>query len=251
LSDHKSFEAFRSVFFQYYLLSFTIMWLPRSALLSCFILGFATAGNITQSTVCGELASVLPDQIYFPDAPTYNASITSYPFLQLRLHPSCIVRPKSSQDVSVALEILKQRNGTRFAVKGGGHNANAGFNNIDNGVTFDMQSMRNVEVERGDKVVRVAAGALSQDAYDAAEKRNLTVLAGRIGVVGTAGFLIGGMCNVYNQARYAFRHFLTDILGRRRLVSISTIWLGVRRDRKFSSCSCEWRNRQCERDVSL
>jgi hypothetical protein len=59
--------------------------------------------------------------------------------------------------------------------------------------------MKTVDVERGDKVVRVAAGALSQDAYDAAEKRNLTVLAGRIGVVGTAGFLTGGMCNVVNQ----------------------------------------------------
>jgi FAD/FMN-containing dehydrogenase len=176
-----------------------MMWLSRSALLSCLVLGFTTADNVTQPTVCGELASALPDQIYFPDAQTYNASITSYPFLQLRLHPSCIIRPRSSQDVSIALGILKQKNGTRFAVKGGGHNANAGFNNIDNGVTFDMQSMKTVDVERGDKVVRVAAGALSQDAYDAAEKRNLTVLAGRIGVVGTAGFLTGGMCNVVNQ----------------------------------------------------
>jgi hypothetical protein len=173
--------------------SSTTMRLSRSALTLCLVLGVTTASNVTQSTVCGELASVLPDQVYFSDAQTYNASITSYPFIQLRLHPNCIVRPRSSQDISVALGILKHNNGTRFAVKGGGHNANAGFNNVDNGVTIDMQSMKTVEVERGDKVVRVAAGALSQDAYDAAEKKNLTVLAGRIGVVGTGGFLTGGM----------------------------------------------------------
>jgi FAD/FMN-containing dehydrogenase len=165
----------------------------NAILFSCLVFGISTAENIPQSTVCGELASLLPDRVFFPDAPTYNASISTYPFLQLRLHPNCIVRPKSAVDVSAALGALKENNNTRFAVKGGGHNANAGFNNIDNGVTIDMQSMKNVEVARGDKVVRVEAGALSQDAYDAAEKRNLTVLAGRIGVVGTAGFLTGGM----------------------------------------------------------
>jgi FAD/FMN-containing dehydrogenase len=169
------------------------MWFSRAALFSCLVFGISNGNNTTQSTVCGELASLLTDQVFFPDDPIYNASISSYPFLQLRLHPNCIFRPETAYDVSVALGILRENNHTRFAVKGGGHNANAGFNNVNNGVTIDMQSMKTVEVARGDKVVRVAAGALSQDAYDAAEKRNLTVLAGRIGVVGTAGFLTGGM----------------------------------------------------------
>ncbi|CAN9229228.1 unnamed protein product [Alternaria alternata] len=83
-------------------------------------------------------------------------------------------------------------NNTKFAIRSGGHNANAGFNNIDDGVTIDMQSMNKVEVGRGDQVVAVEAGALWQNVYDKAEKRNLTVLGGRIGVVGTAGFLTGG-----------------------------------------------------------
>jgi FAD/FMN-containing dehydrogenase len=169
------------------------MRFSKSILFSYLVFGISTAENNPQLTVCGELASLLPDRVFFPDAPTYNASISTYPFLQLRLHPNCIVRPRSAHDVSTALGILKENNNTRFAVKGGGHNANAGFNNVDNGVTIDMQSMKTVEVARGDKVVRVDAGALSQDAYDAAEKRNVTVLAGRIGVVGTAGFLTGGM----------------------------------------------------------
>ena len=141
---------------------------------------------------CEALSSVLPDNTFYPSATTYNASIVSYPFLQLRLHPYCIFRPSSAQDVATAVSILKYSNHTKFAVKGGGHNANAGYNNIQDGVTIDMQSLNKVEVARGDQVVRVNAGALWQNVYDEAEKRNLTVLGGRIGVVGTAGFLTGG-----------------------------------------------------------
>lgn len=67
-----------------------------------------------------------------------------------------------------------------------------GSNNIENGVTIDMQSLNKVQVAKGDKVVMVNAGALWQNVYDEADKRNLTVMGGRIGVVGTAGFLTGG-----------------------------------------------------------
>lgn len=171
------------------------MWLAKSIFISFLLTKAFAAGKTTQNTICAGLASVLSEQVVLPDAPTYNKSILSYPFLQLRLRPNCIVRPKTAKDVSVALGLLTASNHTRFAVKGGGHNANAGFNNVENGVTVDMQSMKSVEIERGNKVVRVQAGALSQDAYDAAEKANLTVLAGRIGVVGLGGFLTGGMSN--------------------------------------------------------
>lgn len=146
----------------------------------------------SNSNACEELAAALPNNTFYPEAQTYNASIQSYPFLQLRLHPSCIVRPSTSQDVSKAVSILTQNNGTQFAIKGGGHNANTGYNNIDDGVTIDMQSLKKVEIAKGDKVIRVGAGALWQDVYDEGDKRNLTVMGGRIGVVGTAGFLTGG-----------------------------------------------------------
>ncbi|CAN9202362.1 unnamed protein product [Alternaria sp. RS040] len=83
----------------------------------------------------------------------------------------------------------------------GGHNANTGFNNIDGGVTIDMQSMNKVEIAKRDQVVAVEAGALWQNVYDKAEKRNLTVLGGRIGVVGTAGFLTGGGISFFSPER--------------------------------------------------
>ncbi|KAH6883028.1 hypothetical protein BKA58DRAFT_447730 [Alternaria rosae] len=167
---------------------------------SLFLFGAASAYSYPSNS-CEDLALVLPNRTFFPAASTYNASIQSYPFLQLRLRPSCIVRPTSTEDVSTAIKILRLSNGTKFAIKGGGHNANAGLNNIDQGVTIDMQSMNKVGVERGDRVVRVEAGALWQDVYDEAEKRNLTVLGGRIGVVGTAGFLTGGGISFFSPER--------------------------------------------------
>jgi FAD/FMN-containing dehydrogenase len=145
------------------------------------------------SGACEELASALPNITFYPEAATYNASVLSYPFLQLRLHPSCIVRPENTHDVSTAVDVLAKTNHTQFAIRGGGHNANVGYNNIEDGVTIDMQRMNFVEIARGDEVVRAGAGALSQDVYDAAERRNLSAMVGRVGVVGAGGFLTGGL----------------------------------------------------------
>ncbi|KAG9194833.1 hypothetical protein G6011_04868 [Alternaria panax] len=164
------------------------------------VLGVTFAYNYPSDS-CEDLALVLPNSTFFPAAPTYNASIQSYPFLQLRLHPSCVVRPNSPKDVSTAITTLLRNNKTKFAIKSGGHNANVGFNNIDEGVTIDMQSMKKVQVMRGDQVVSVEAGALWQNVYDEAEKRNRTVLGGRIGVVGTAGFLTGGGISFFSPER--------------------------------------------------
>ncbi|KAF1828989.1 FAD binding domain-containing protein [Decorospora gaudefroyi] len=161
----------------------------------------ATVAHAYTSNACEELSAVLPNSTFYPEAPTYNASILSYPFLQLRMHPICIFRPKSAHDVSTAVGVLTRCDRTKFAIKGGGHNANAGYNNIEDGVTIDMQSLKKVEVARGDEVVRVGAGALWQDVYDEAEKRNLTALGGRIGVVGTAGFLTGGGISFFSPER--------------------------------------------------
>ena len=158
--------------------------------------GLAATSN-TSTFICDVLSSAIPGKVIFPENEKYNASISSYPFLQLRLHPTCVVRPETAEQVSRAITILTQDKRTRFAVKGGGHNANAGFNNIQDGVTIDMQSMNAVELELGNQVARVGAGALSQDVYDALGKHNLSALAGRIGVVGVGGFITGGMRRDY------------------------------------------------------
>jgi FAD/FMN-containing dehydrogenase len=163
--------------------------------LASLLITLAAAYNNTTQSTCNTLFSTLPDDVFYPESDTYNASIASYPFIQLRLHPTCLIQPRNAQDVSTAIKILKQNRHTKFAVRGGGHNANPGFNNIEDGVTIDMRHMNSVEVFRN--IVRVGGGAIWQDVYDALDPHNITVLGGRIGVVGVAGFLTGGTYAYY------------------------------------------------------
>lgn len=121
---------------------------------------------------------------------------------------------------------MLQKSGTQFAIRGGGHNVNVGWNNIENGVTIDMRSMKAVSVGIGDEVVSVGAGAVWQDVYDVTDKRNISVLGGRIGVVGVAGFLTGGMSHSHfenspinpsyqdtDQAQAAYRSSVLSEVG--------------------------------------
>jgi hypothetical protein len=160
------------------------------SLIVSFLVATVAAYSNATNTICDTLKTILPNSTFFPETTTYNTSITSYPFLQLQLHPTCIVRPKAPEDVAAVVRLLRKNRGAKFAVKGGGHNANIGFNNVEDGVTIDMQSLQ--KVEHFGNVAQVGAGALWQNVYDVVEKRNHTVLGGRIGVVGVAGFLTGG-----------------------------------------------------------
>jgi len=171
------------------------MHVPALKVLLLFLIATVGAYENTTNSICDTLKSILPNSTFLPETTTYNASITSYPFVQLRLHPTCIVRPHVAEDVATVIRLLRKSKGTNFAVKGGGHNANAGFSNVENGVTIDMQSLNNV-VHYGN-VAQVGAGALWQNVYDVVERRNHTVLGGRIGVVGVAGFLTGGTRFLY------------------------------------------------------
>lgn len=167
------------------------MYFSSFHVLHLLIASALAASGTLDTSICDDLASILPNSTFFPDSTTYNATVVSYPFIQSRLHPTCIVRPRVAEDVGTVFSLLRKNKDARFAVKGGGHNPNVGFNNIEHGVTIDMQSLKNVE--HYGNVARVGAGALWQDVYDVVTKRNHTVLGGRIGVVGVAGFLTGGM----------------------------------------------------------
>ncbi|PVI04939.1 FAD binding domain-containing protein [Periconia macrospinosa] len=176
------------------------MYLSTSAVFGLLVVGRSVAGyahnttnitNTTNTTICDLLSSTLPTTIFWPESQTYNSTITSYPFPQLRLHPKCVIRPRSAEDVSKAVTILAKHPEVKFAIKGGGHNANVGFNNVEDGVTFDMQSLKAVQISQPG-VVTAGAGALSQDVYDVTDKHNISVMVGRVGVVGIAGFLTGG-----------------------------------------------------------
>lgn len=222
------------------------MRLSRSYFISLAFSSIAFASSDTEST-CKALAAALPENLYYPDSPSYNATVTSYPFVQLRLEPNCVVRPKSALDVSTAVNVLRDSGCTKFAVKGGGHNANKGFNNIEDGVTIDMQSMNNTEYIQSTEVVQVGAGALAQNVYDTIEPFNKSALAPRIGVVGVGGFLSGGKSQrqLFALNLLIIRHF------RRHSFLLSRERLCVRSHRQLRSRPGKRRHRERKRDLTL
>lgn len=152
---------------------------------------------------CSALAAGLASQVFTPGSRGYNESLTSYFSAQeTAVHPSCIVKPLSTGDVSKAVATLTRSN-CSFAVRSGGHGMWAGNANIANGVTIDLQGMDAVSLQNGSSVVSVGAGARWGHVYEALVPHNLVIAGGRVGTVGVAGLTLGGGLSTFSP-RYGW-----------------------------------------------
>jgi hypothetical protein len=159
---------------------------------------------------CVTLSRILPEQVSFPQSQGYEESISSYAYIGTRLRPACIVSPKTTRDVVATIRTLGTFESVPFAIRSGGHNTNigysdygsrwmshadhdAGFANVQNGVTMDLSQMNSVTFENPAKTVSVGPGARWQSVYDTLDPYGLSVQGGRNGRVGVGGFLTGGL----------------------------------------------------------
>lgn len=76
----------------------------------------------------------LSSQVLLPSDAEYATREDSYWTNNAKLGPACIVRPRSAEEVSMALKALVAA-GQKFAVRSGGHMTWAGASNIAAGVT--------------------------------------------------------------------------------------------------------------------
>lgn len=140
---------------------------------------------------CRALSQSLPGKVFFSGSSQYDGSVSSYFYVQARLLPTCVVTPKSAEDVSSIVKLLG-KSGSPFAVRGGGHASQTGAANSQDGVTIDMRSISAVDVRSGRTVAAVGAGATWEQVYSVLDQRNLAVLGGRAAHVGVGGLLLGG-----------------------------------------------------------
>ena len=68
----------------------------------------------------------------------------------------------------------------------------AGAANIQNGVTIDLSTMKDISVSQDNCTTSVGAGARWQDVYLNLDAMNLAVSGGRVNDVGVAGLTLGG-----------------------------------------------------------
>jgi FAD/FMN-containing dehydrogenase len=112
----------------------------------------------------------------------YNAMIDK--------RPALIARCADADDVATAVGFARDH-GLLLAVRGGGHNG-AGLGTCDDGVVIDLSLLKDVEVDPGNKTVRVGGGCTWSDVDTATNEHGLATPSGIISTTGVGGLTLGG-----------------------------------------------------------
>ncbi|KAM0426435.1 hypothetical protein ACHAPT_008126 [Fusarium lateritium] len=156
------------------------------------------------SKACSLLSAAgFKDQVLVPSEDGYEERVDSWWSASSRLTPSCIVQPKTAQDVSKIIRVLGANSTADFAIRSGGHSHWSGGSNVDNGVTIDLGLFQGTEYDPTTTLASVLPGGRWADAFKELEKHGVAVPGGRDGNVGVAGFLTGGG-NSYYTGRAGF-----------------------------------------------
>ncbi|KAF2688530.1 6-hydroxy-D-nicotine oxidase [Lentithecium fluviatile CBS 122367] len=110
------------------------------------------------------------------------------------LPAACFVRPQNALQVAAILKLVTNLE-SRFAVRSGGHNANAGFSSVgEMGMLIDLQDIDTLKMEVvPDNILTTGSGNRWISIYEYLDTRyGLAAVGGRHGGVGVAGFLLGG-----------------------------------------------------------
>jgi len=138
----------------------------------------------------------LQSLVLLPESDAYVKREATYWAKNVALNPSCIVQPRTSQDVSRVVKVLANADGL-VALRSGGHTQWAGSNDIAQGVTIDLGRMTDVTYDARSKVASIQPGPRWGDVYDKLLKYSVCVTGGRDGNVGIGGFLTGGGNSYY------------------------------------------------------
>ncbi|MDI1493407.1 MAG: hypothetical protein OHK93_005196 [Ramalina farinacea] len=94
--------------------------------------------------------------------------------------PTCVVLPRSSQDVSKALKIINFFQ-VKFAVRSGGHSPNPGWSSINNpGLLIDLQRFNQVTINSDRSVASLGPGGRWGDVYAALDPYGVVLADGTI-----------------------------------------------------------------------
>jgi FAD/FMN-containing dehydrogenase len=83
--------------------------------------------------------------------------------------PFCIIQPRNSNDVALAIKIIKLFQ-VKFALRSGDHSPNPGWSSIDDrGILLDMSKLNAIKVSRtgASPIVSVGPGARWGEVYQA------------------------------------------------------------------------------------
>jgi len=105
-------------------------------------------------------------------------------------YPALVVQPSGATDVGLAVDFARENN-LITAVKCGGHST-SGKSTCEGGLQIDLSSYRNVEVDRKNRLARVAGGSLLGDMDHETMAHGLVTTAGTVSHTGVGGLTTGG-----------------------------------------------------------
>ncbi|KAK8023629.1 hypothetical protein PG993_011695 [Apiospora rasikravindrae] len=150
----------------------------------------------TESTVqaCREIADQLPaGRVAYPLQLAYTVETQRYWSLALReLRPACIVSPQDAEQVAAAVRVLGNHPDVQFTVKSGGHDPNPGHSSIDGGVLIATREMVGATYDAATGHALVKPAGEWNDVIGDLEPSGVTVVGGRLGIVGVGGLLLQG-----------------------------------------------------------
>ncbi|KAG9949481.1 FAD-binding domain-containing protein, partial [Aureobasidium melanogenum] len=164
------------------------------------IFDLAPKASLSGASACIQLITTLgAAKIRGPHTVPYVSSQEDYwNAKQSSYDPSCVVYPKSAQDVSTTLKIIKTA-GSRFAIKAGGHNPNTFFSSVESGVLIDLNSMTQKSYDSNTTLGTYQPGGTFGDIYDYFQQFGRTVVGARLAGVGTGLALGGGLSYLSGQ----------------------------------------------------
>lgn len=139
-------------------------------------------------------------QVLRPGDQEYKERQNSFWSLYSKVEPACIVCPKSSSEVSIILKALVDA-GQQFAVRSGGHTQWVGANNIEGGVTIDLQYLNWTRFDKNTDTIDLGPGARWKEVYAELATHGRVVAGGRNGKVGVGGLLLGGGMSFFTGSR--------------------------------------------------
>ncbi|KAI1778061.1 FAD-binding domain-containing protein [Hypoxylon cercidicola] len=132
------------------------------------------------------------DQVSLPDTEAYN--LLNYEYLSIRQSeytPAAIFEPKSAEDVTKFLRIIKA-NKVQFAIRGAGQQPLEACSNIDGGITISLRRLADIELKPEEGTVAVGAGALWGPVYEKVQAAGLGVGGSRSAKGGIGGLALSG-----------------------------------------------------------
>ncbi len=128
-------------------------------------------------------------EVILPDDSRYDAARAIWNGM-IDKRPSAIVVAADEADVQTVVRFAAQQ-GLTLSVKGGGHNV-AGHAVSEGGITIDLSSLRDVQVDPERRTARVQGGALWADVDEATATHGLATTGGVISSTGVGGLTLGG-----------------------------------------------------------